>query len=193
MDIQLIHIVKQFEGRKVLDDINVTFPEGRMNCLMGTSGIGKTTVINLIMGLIKPDSGEILGCKNKRITAVFQEDRLIDHWNAVRNVKLVCDKSITEEQIVYELSKVGLEEETEKAVKDFSGGMRRRVALVRAILAKSEILIMDEPFKGFDEGLKKLVMDYVSENTTGKTVIIVTHEKEEVQQLGANLITMNRD
>ena len=190
MDIQLLHVDKQFEGREVLKDISITFLEGRRSCLMGTSGVGKTTVMNLILGLIKPDSGEMKGCKNKKIGAVFQEDRLIEHWDAVRNIELVCENSVSREQIELELSKVGLEDVKQKPVKDFSGGMRRRVALVRAMLAGSDILIMDEPFKGLDEELKNQVMDYVRDNTHNKTVIIVTHDKEEVHRLDADLITM---
>ena len=190
MDIQLIHISKQYENRKVLKDITVTFLEGKMNCLMGASGIGKTTLIHLIMGLVKQDSGEILGCSNQKIAAVFQEDRLIEHWNAVRNIKLVCDKQVTEEQIREELGKVGLVGQPDRAVREYSGGMRRRVALIRAILTKHDILIMDEPFKGMDEDLRKQVICYVREKTKGKTVIIVTHDKEEVELLGANLVVL---
>lgn len=191
MDIKLHHIVKKYEDKTILEDVTITFLEGRMNCLMGPSGSGKTTIINLIMGLIKPDSGEITGCKNKKIAAVFQENRLIEHWDALKNVKLVCDKSVTKEQVIRELYKVGITDCENKAVQDFSGGMKRRVALVRAVLAKSEILIMDEPFKGLDEAMKKQVIEYVKQNVQGKTVIVVTHDKDEVNQLGANLIVLS--
>jgi NitT/TauT family transport system ATP-binding protein len=191
MNIQLVHISKQFENELVLNDVNVTFLEGRINCLMGASGIGKTTIINIIMGLIKPDTGAVLGCNNSRIAAVFQEDRLIEHWDAVKNVRLVCEKSISIEKIEQEFHRVGLEEYWNKPVKDYSGGMKRRVALVRAMLAKSDILILDEPFKGLDDMLKKQVIQYVKEHTQEKTVIIVTHDKEEVQLLEANLISLS--
>lgn len=190
MDIQLQNISIKYDDKRIFNDINVTFPEERMSCLMGASGIGKTTLINIIMGLVKPDSGEILGCKNKKFAAVFQEDRLIEHWDAVKNIKLVCDKAVTEEQIRQELWRVGLIDTDNKPVRTFSGGMRRRVGLIRAILAKSDILIMDEPFKGLDEELKKLVITYVKDSVKGKTVIVVTHEKEEAQLLGADIITI---
>ncbi|HHV09326.1 MAG TPA: ATP-binding cassette domain-containing protein [Clostridiales bacterium] len=190
MDIQLHNVSKSFEGKSILKDLNITFPEGRLSCLMGASGIGKTTVVNIIMGLIKPDSGEVAGTKQKKVAAVFQEDRLIEHWDAVRNIGLVCGKAVTEEAIVQELNKVGITDCRNKAVKDFSGGMRRRVALVRAVLAKSDIIIMDEPFKGLDEGLKDQVIEYVRENTKGKTVIVITHDREEVGRLGAGLVQL---
>jgi NitT/TauT family transport system ATP-binding protein len=158
---------------------------------MGASGKGKTTIINIILGLIKPDTGKVLGCKDCMIAAVFQEDRLIEHWDAVKNVKLVCEKSISTDKIVQELQRVGLEEYRDKPVKDYSGGMRRRVALVRAMLAKSDILIFDEPFKGLDDLLKRQVIHYVKQYTQGKTVIVVTHDKEEVNLLEANLVSLS--
>jgi len=190
MDIKLINLAKQFDQKVIFKDLNVTFLEGKMNCLMGASGIGKTTVINILMGLVEPDSGEVRGGQGKRVAAVFQEDRLIEHWNATQNVKLVCDKTISVDIIEQELLKVGLEDHQDKLVKNFSGGMRRRVAIVRAMLAKSDLIILDEPFKGLDETLKNQVIEYVKLRAKGKTVIVVTHDKEEVQLLEANLITL---
>lgn len=190
MDIQVRHLTKRFDGKTVLDNLNITFSEGHRNCLMGASGKGKTTLINIIMGLVEPDSGEVLGCKGKKITAIFQEDRLIEHWDAVRNIKLVCDKAVSTELIRQELQKVGIEDYQNQPVRSFSGGMRRRVVLIRAMLAKGDILIMDEPFKGLDEVLKKQVIEYVKQNTEGKTIIVVTHEKAEAELLKADLITL---
>lgn len=189
MDIQLVHVSKRFEDKVVFEDLNLSFAEGRLSCLMGASGIGKTTLIHMLMGLTRPDSGQILGCRNRRFAAVFQEERLIEHWDAVRNVRLVCDKAVTTEQIRKELCQVGIED-PDKAVCDFSGGMRRRVALVRAILAKSDVLILDEPFKGLDEELKNMLIGYVKHNSHGKSVIVVTHEKEEARLLEADIVTL---
>jgi len=190
MDIQVIQLSKQYEDKMIFHNLNATFQEGRINCLMSASGAGKTTLIHILMGLVKPDSGELRGISGKRIAAVFQEDRLIEHWNAIQNIRLVCDKAVTEQRMAQDLFKVGLEEGTDKPVKNYSGGMRRRVAIVRAMLAKSDLIILDEPFKGLDDNLKSQVMDYVNRSSEGKTVIIVTHDKEEAQRLEANLITM---
>jgi NitT/TauT family transport system ATP-binding protein len=190
MDIELVHLSKQFNDKLLFANLNIAFLEGQINCLMGASGTGKTTLIHILMGLVKPDSGEVLGLHGRQIATVFQEDRLIEHWDAVRNIRLVCDKTLSTELIKQELIKVGLEDEQDKPVQNYSGGMRRRVAIVRAVLAKSDVLILDEPFKGFDETLKMQMIHYVKKSTKGKTVIVVTHEKEEVQLLGANLITL---
>ena len=89
-----------------------------------------------------------------------------------------------------ELKQVGMEEDSKKVVQNYSGGMRRRVAIVRAILAESDILILDEPFKGLDETLKYRVMDYVKEESKGKTVILVTHDITEANYLNARVISL---
>lgn len=190
MDIELKSISKQFNHKSVLNQLTITFTEVHMNCLMGASGSGKTTVMNLVTGLLKPDSGEILGLQGKRISMVFQEDRLIEHWNAVKNIGLVCSKDITEERVVNELAKLGLSDDLEKPVREFSGGMKRRVAIIRALLAKSDIVLLDEPFRGMDLLLKRKVIEYIKQNTSGKTVIVITHEGEDVDLLEGRLITL---
>ncbi len=187
MDIRLEHISKKFDQKDVLADISMTFTEGRISCIMGASGSGKTTLINILMGIIKPDSGELKGVSDKKIAAVFQEDRLIEHWNALKNVLLVCDRNISENLVNTHLNEVGLTGYENKTVKQLSGGMRRRVALVRAMLADSDLLILDEPFKGLDESLRQQVIQYVIRHSTNKTVIVVTHDREDAVLLGAEL------
>lgn len=190
MDIRLINLTKRFGDKTVLDNVNISFAEGRISCLMGPSGRGKTTVANLLMGLIKPDSGTIEGCRGKTIAAVFQEDRLIEHWDAEKNIRLVCDKSVDSEQIREELQKVGINDYKSKAVVSFSGGMRRRVALVRALMARGDIIILDEPFKGLDDAVKMQVIEYLKTKTRGKTVIVITHDRTDVALLNADLIIL---
>ncbi|MBE5968092.1 MAG: ABC transporter ATP-binding protein [Lachnospiraceae bacterium] len=191
MDIEFIRIVKQYQQNIVLNEVSLSFREGCINCLMGPSGIGKTTLINLLMGLDLPDSGEIRGIRDKRIAVVFQEDRLIEHWDAIENVKLICDRTVSGEQVEQEFCKVDLTEYRNKPVRELSGGMRRRVAIVRAMLFPCDLVIMDEPFKGLDMELKQKLIAYVKEKTKGKTVIIVTHDKEEVRLLQANLVLLS--
>lgn len=191
MDIKVINICKSFNDIQVLNNISMTFQEGRITCIMGASGIGKTTLAYILMGLLKPDSGQITGLQDKKFAAVFQEDRLIEHWDAVKNIMLVCKKDIKKDYVHKNLKDIGLTDYEKKPVSALSGGMRRRVAIVRALLSDYDILIMDEPFKGLDEDLKKQVINYVREKTAGKTVIIITHDKNEVDRLQANLITMN--
>ncbi len=190
MDIKVNNICKSFNGQQVLDNVTMSFHEGLDTCIMGASGVGKTTLVYILMGLLEPDSGEITGLSDKKISAVFQEDRLIEHWDAIKNIMLVSNKDVTKVRSEEHLSQIGLTEYAGKPVKALSGGMRRRVAMVRAILSEFDVLIMDEPFKGLDEELKIQAINYVKENTKNKTLIIITHDKDEVAMLQANLITM---
>lgn len=190
MDIKVNSIYKSFNEQQVLNNISMSFSKGLITCIMGASGIGKTTLAYIIMGLLSPDSGEIIGLAQKRISAVFQEDRLIEHWDAIKNIMLVSRNNIREEQVRQHLSDICLTEYEGKSVKELSGGMRRRVAIVRAILSEYDVLIMDEPFKGLDKELKLQAINYVKNNTKGKTTIIITHDREEVAMLDARLINM---
>ena len=190
MDIRLEKVYKQYNGKTILKDIDMTFTKGSISCIMGASGRGKTTLASILMGLVKQDGGEVLGLHGVRSAAVFQEDRLIEHWDAVKNVRLVCGKEITDAMIREHLGRTGLEDFTDKPVRAFSGGMRRRVAIVRALLAESSLVIMDEPFKGLDEALKEQVINYIKEQTAGKTVIVVTHDRRDAELLGAKVYTL---
>ena len=190
MDIRLEKVYKQYNGKTILKDIDMTFTKGSISCIMGASGRGKTTLVSILMGLVKQDGGEVLGLHGVRRAAVFQEDRLIEHWDAVKNVRLVCGKEITDAMIREHLGRTGLEDFTDKPVRAFSGGMRRRVAIVRALLAESSLVIMDEPFKGLDEALKEQVINYIKEQTAGKTVIVVTHDRRDAELLGAKVYTL---
>ena len=190
MDIRLEKVYKQYNGKTILKDIDMTFIKGSISCIMGASGRGKTTLVSILMGLVKQDGGEVLGLHGVRRAAVFQEDRLIEHWDAVKNVRLVCGKEITDAMIREHLGRTGLEDFTDKPVRAFSGGMRRRVAIVRALLAESSLVIMDEPFKGLDEALKEQVINYIKEQTAGKTVIVVTHDRRDAELLGAKVYTL---
>lgn len=188
MDIIIKNLTKSYHGKLVLDNLNKNIKGNEFNCLMGESGIGKTTLINIIMGLVDKDNGEITGVEGKKISAVFQEDRLCEDFDAVSNIRLVCDKKVSDEEIIQVLQDIQLGDSLNKKVLLFSGGMKRRLAIARAIIAESEIVIMDEPFKGLDMELYKKTILYVKEKLKGKTVIIITHREEECEILGGNII-----
>ncbi|MGB8455471.1 MAG: ATP-binding cassette domain-containing protein [Anaerocolumna sp.] len=192
MNICLRNITKQYEDTLVLNQVNLEIKEGKITCIMGPSGIGKTTLIHIIMGVVKADSGILEGLKDKRITAVFQEDRLCEGVGAIHNVKMVCDKKVSELQIKQDFNEVGLLDYENKKIRDLSGGMKRRVAMVRAVMAESDIIIMDEPFKGLDDKLKEQVIHYIKRKTKDRTLIVVTHNREEVEALGGELIVLGK-
>lgn len=182
-------INKSFGGNKVLSNYSVSFPGGRITCIMGRSGCGKTTLLNIMLRLIKPDSGTVEGMP-KRVSAVFQEDRLCEEFSAVTNIRFTCGSAVTEHEIRELLMALGLEESMDMPVKELSGGMKRRAALARALLYPSNVIVMDEPFKGLDEGTRMDVCRTVLEYSSGKTVILVTHDEEDARLLGAEIIKM---
>ena len=189
-DIVFNGVSKRFDGQDVLKDVNLVFPGGALSCLMGPSGIGKTTLLNLMMGFAQPDAGQILGAPHK-IAAVFQEDRLCEDFSAVQNVRFITGGRVTPATIREHLSKVHLPQESlDKPACLLSGGMRRRVAIVRAVLHDAELLILDEAFKGLDDVTRQATIDYILENTKGKTVIAVTHESRETELLKGKIIRL---
>ncbi|MCL2399409.1 MAG: ATP-binding cassette domain-containing protein [Defluviitaleaceae bacterium] len=191
--IELTNICKRYGDKQILDNICMTFNEG-ITCIMGPSGRGKTTLAYIIGGLIKSDSGYITGLEGKRTSFVFQEDRLLDWETAIGNVLFVT-KSIrqNQEKADHLLMQAGLSESMYKKAAELSGGMKRRVCLCRALIADYELLILDEPFKGLDSGIKPLIMTMVKEHSLrseGKTVICITHDLTEAEFLGGKLVTM---
>ena len=178
-------ICKSFEGRSVLKNVSFDFPEAAVTALRGPSGCGKTTLVNIILGLLAPDEGDVLLPASARTAAVFQEDRLIEHFSAARNVRLTAPASVTDEQIRSALSELGLAQEGEKRVSEFSGGMRRRVAVIRAALFQPQLLLLDEPFKGLDEEMRARTASFLRRNCAQATTILVTHDETEAALMGA--------
>ena len=178
-------ICKSFDGRPVLENVSFDFPEAAVTALRGPSGCGKTTLVNIILGLIEPDAGDVLMPASARTAAVFQEDRLIEHFSAARNVRLTAPASVTDEQIRSALSELGLAQEGEKRVSEFSGGMRRRVAVIRAALFQPQFLLLDEPFKGLDEEMRERTAAFLRRNCAQATTILVTHDETEAALMGA--------
>ena len=190
-DLKIQGISKRFGDRAVLRNVTATFPAGSVTCLLGPSGYGKTTLLRIIAGLEKPDTGSVGGVP-EQIGFVFQEDRLCEDFSAVSNVRLVTGKSMPKEDIVRHLTEIGLGDSLDKPVREYSGGMKRRVAIVRAVCYPAELLILDEPFKGLDEKLRLEVIDYIRKYSKGKTVLCVTHEPEDAERLGGKNIEMEQ-
>ncbi len=183
--LEAIDLCKSFDSKPVIEHFSARLERGGHYCLMGPSGCGKTTLLYLLMGLCKPDAGKVVSDRDIRFSAVFQEDRLLEQMNAVSNVALVTRAPRAEIESL--LLRLGLARNCfSQPVATFSGGMKRRVALCRALMADSDILVLDEPYKGLDEDTKQRVMKVTAEATTGKTVLLVTHDPEE----GAGMIPL---
>jgi NitT/TauT family transport system ATP-binding protein len=154
---------------------------------MAPSGMGKTTLLRIIMGLEEPDSGSIKGLEDLKISTVFQEDRLCEYLTPINNIKLV-NPTLTDQQILEALSSFGLSGCERQKTSELSGGMKRRIAILRAIMAEYDILFLDEPFKGIDINTKETVISEIIKRTKGKTIIFVTHDEAEASLMGANII-----
>lgn len=179
-----MNVTVRFGGQLVLDRLNARIEPGSVAAIEGRSGSGKTTLMRCVLGLIKPDAGAVVGVP-ERVGAVFQEDLLLDRRTARGNVRLVCPKEITDARIDAHLREVGLGGDAGKRVRDFSGGMKRRVALVRALITGPDLLALDEPFKGLDMESKRLAAEYIARNRGSATVLIVTHDEAEAALVGA--------
>lgn len=184
MDILVKSIEKSFGQQTVLKDFSYTFPAGKTTCIMGESGCGKTTLLRIMMGLEKPDEGSVSGIQKGRVAVVFQEDRLCENLSAAANLRLVR-KHLPQEEIEEAFRRVRLEDAWKKPVRELSGGMKRRVAILRALLAEADCIIMDEPLKGLDEETKEQTIRYIRSRTDGRTLIMVTHEEKEAEMLGS--------
>ncbi len=190
MPIELHSLCKSFDGRGILQNLSASFPDGQITCIVGPSGCGKTTLLNLILGLLLPDSGEITGLPSGRIAAVFQEDRLIEHLSPLANIRLVLPRSFPESEILHALESVGLKNAARQPVRELSGGMKRRAALVRALLTDSPLIVMDEPFKGLDAETRETVIRFAKPRLRERTALIVTHDPAEAKMLGAEIFEL---
>ena len=169
-------------GKKtVFSNLNLK-TDDRTICLMGKSGCGKTSLLHLLAGLLKADSGTISELPQP-CSLMFQEDRLLPWLNAGENVALVLDDEDKEKASLL-LRALGLE--PDMALSKMSGGMKRRVALARALAFRSDTLLLDEPFKGLDENLMKSCAELIKKQ--GKLTIVATHSQKEAEALGAKII-----
>lgn len=189
MDIVLNHVSKFFGEKKIFEDFSMSFPAGKITGIMAPSGFGKTTLLRMLMGLCKPDKGEIWGIDRKK-SAVFQEDRLCQNLSALTNIRLTNPK-LTREEIERAMEAVGLDLCAGQPVRELSGGMKRRIAILRALLSEYEILFLDEPFKGLDQETKELVMADTKRRCQGKTVILVTHDMQELKAMEAQTVRLD--
>lgn len=182
------HVDKYYGSQKVLQDFSTEFKQGGIYCIMGRSGGGKTTLLRMLLDLTDYNKGSIRKPKNP--AAVFQEDRLCMEETAAKNVAMVCAKERSDEEIRECLKTVLPKEEPDKKVREFSGGMRRRVAIVRALLADAEWIVMDEPFAGLDEQTRKQMTEFILKHREDRTLLITTHQESDVEALGAELLRL---
>ena len=206
MNLIITALSKAYGSQPVLQNFSCTLPIGACTVFMGPSGSGKTTLLRLIAGLEQADSGSIQYPDGTVpvLSMVFQENRLCPELDAITNLRLVLP-ALPLKQMEQELQKVRLTDYQSKPVRELSGGMQRRVALVRAVLAAHylpdrakqasgqlplPLVLLDEPLKGFDPALYEIVRDYLCTSLTGLTTLLVTHSPEEADFFGKELMSL---
>lgn len=175
MELRVEHLCKRYGENTVLDDISFTARVG-VTRLLGPSGIGKTTLLRVLLGLETPDSGTVNGDKF-RWTAVFQENRLLEGLDAEGNLRFVLGANYNAAAAQALLEELRLGDVRKKKVRDYSGGMQRRLALARALLAPSDAIALDEPFTGLDAENREAAMRAILRAAETKIVILSTHEE----------------
>lgn len=184
MNLEITHAFKSYGGREVLRDFTLQFPESGVFCLFGPSGCGKTTLVNCLAGLTPLDSGSVAGTKGRRISCVFQEDRLLPWASAEENIAAVFhDRKEGLRKAAEWLRKVGLQGEEKKKPREMSGGMCRRVALARALAYGGDLFLLDEPFQRLDEKNRENMMKLTLEAVQGKLAVFITHNLAEKDKM----------
>lgn len=194
--IRLVNVSKNFDNLSILKDFSIDFEKNKITCLFGPSGVGKTTIANILAGIVPVDKGAIEGVDSSLISYVFQEPRLLKWYNVYENIDFVLkdvyppDKRV--KIINFYLEMVELSEYKNYRIDALSGGMAQRLSLARAFAYPSQILIMDEPFKGFDFKLKNEMISLFKRmwNSSQRTVIFITHDAEEAIDLSHHIYTL---
>lgn len=197
--IKLIDVWKKYDQEEILKDFNINFEKNKITCLFGPSGVGKTTIANIVAGIVPVDKGSVEGRDNSLFSYVFQEPRLLKWYNVYDNIdfvlKDVYDSPKRVEIIESYLKMVELSSYKSYKIDALSGGMAQRVSLARAFAYPSDILIMDEPFKGLDIKLKNEMISLFKKlwDLSQRTVLFITHDLEEAINLSHTIyILKNR-
>ena len=183
-------LCKAYHGRPVLQNLSFAAGVG-ITAIWAPSGAGKTTLLRLLLGLEKPDGGRLVGT-DLRWSAVFQEDRLLEGLDVAGNLRFALGPAYDTRAAEAMLEELGLADVGSKPVGAWSGGMKRRLALARALLAPSEAIALDEPFTGLDDENRQRAIRAIRRVAETKPVLLVTHDREDLTALDARIIRLRR-
>lgn len=182
---------KSYHGHAVLRGLSFQAEAERVTCLVAPSGGGKTTLFRILMGLESPDAGKVVLPEACRWSAVFQEDRLLLDRDARQNLRFVLGRAYDEASASALLDALGLGGTGTKPVREYSGGMRRRLALARALLYPSDALILDEPLTGVDAQIRRRCLDAIRSHAAGRITLLATHTLSDAQALDAQIVNLS--
>ena len=196
--IEICHLKKAYGEHVIFSNLTMELKKGAVTCLMAPSGAGKTTLLRILAGLEQADGGKIGGLEALRKSMVFQEPRLAEELTAAANIQLAVRRLMFGKEkrsfrhLLEEMEELGLSGCENQAVSELSGGMRQRVAVLRAMRMDADFLLLDEPFRGLDAGTKKKTMNYIRRKGKEKTILLVTHDLEEAEAMGDWICTCSR-
>lgn len=206
--LELRNVTKEYDGQVVLKGISFNVKEGEFITLLGPSGCGKTTILKIIGGSQKPNSGEILfedknlipiPINKRQFNTIFQSYALFPHLNVFDNVAFgltikKTKKDIIEREVMRQIRQVGLEGYENKKIDELSGGQKQRVAIARALVMKPKVLLLDEPMAALDVKLRKTMQEELKrlQQDIGITFIMVSHDQEEALSMSDRIVVMNQ-
>ena len=205
--LQLKNINKRFGSKTVAQDINLTVEAGEILAVLGRSGCGKSTLLKTIVGLVRPDSGEVwlngdnitdMPPEKRNISLMFQDYALLPHLTALDNVGFGLKmrrlpKAEIEEQSMQALRDIGLEHEAQRKPESLSGGEQQRLALARALITRPSLLLLDEAFSSLDTHLRHHLRTLTAERIRSQNIpaILVTHSAEEACTMADTIAIMH--
>ncbi|MBV6632470.1 MAG: ABC transporter ATP-binding protein [Alphaproteobacteria bacterium] len=187
-------LVLQFDNEPLVQIDGDSFPAGEITCLLGTSGVGKSTLLRAIAGLVQPEAGTIKATDNAalsgRVGFMTQQDGLLPWLSVWRNVALgdrLRGMAPNRDRAIELLDSLGLADVVDHLPYTLSGGMRQRVALARVLYEDRPIILMDEPFSALDAVTRDRLQSMTVERLAGRTVVLVTHDPLEALRVGHSI------
>lgn len=207
MIVKLDNISKSFKHQPIINNINITFKPNKIYGIIGRNGSGKTVLLKMICGILKPDSGKILFDNEdyinkfgvpKSTRALIESPEMINDLSGFENLKLIASikNEIDDKQILKTLEIVGLKNEEYKKYKNYSLGMKQKLGIAQVLMEDADLIILDEPFNGLDDKSANNMRNLIKSLKANKIIIVATHIKDDIDNLiddlykidGGNLI-----
>ena len=189
MSLTILNLNKSFGTKEIFKSFSYSFSDNGIYSISGDSGVGKTTLLRMIAGLDRDYSGEIIGGGFDNVAFVFQEYRLFPTLNALDNV-IIPNGNTSDESLQNSaremLTALDIKEcDFSSDITELSGGMKQRISLARALISSAPILLLDEPTKELDAGIRKKLYDIIKEQSKNRLIILVSHNREDIELLGS--------